>query len=229
MIDESFGILAYNYDDIVAEGKLLSTTDGGFTWEEYSNNNFHFGITDIYFPSQATGWVADNYSEILYTSNAGATWDSLQNYKTLPLGIKKFKFIDAMRAWGINSSEILYTTDGWHTFNIIGRITSVDDLEQQNPDEFELSQNYPNPFNPSTKIKFTIPESPLLGGDGTGGLVTLKVHDILGNEMTVLVNKQLPAGTYEVEFDGTELPSGIYFYQLRAGSFVETKKMLLLK
>ena len=104
-----------------------------------------------------------------------------------------------------------------------------------------MEQNYPNPFNPTTTIKFTIPQSPLLGGDKRGGLVTLKVYDVLGNEIATLVNEEKPAGTYEVEFSShsgevRNLPSGrrgltssIYFYQLRAGQYVETKKMVLIK
>jgi len=99
--------------------------------------------------------------------------------------------------------------------------------------DFELQQNYPNPFNPSTKIKFTIPQSPLLGGDGRGGLVTLKVYDVLGKVIATLVNEELSAGEYEVEFNPASiirnLTSGIYFYRLKAGSFVQTKKMVYLK
>ena len=96
---------------------------------------------------------------------------------------------------------------------------------------YVLNQNFPNPFNPSTKIKFTIPstDDSLLGGGERGGLVTLKIFDVLGNEVVTLHNEQKPAGTYEVEFDGNLLASGIYFYQLKSGNFFETKKMLLLK
>jgi photosystem II stability/assembly factor-like uncharacterized protein len=93
--------------------------------------------------------------------------------------------------------------------------------------EFSLSQNYPNPFNPSTKIKYEIPAS--LNPSKGGTLVQLVLYDILGREVTVLVNEEKQAGEYEVEFNGTALPSGIYFYQLKAGQFVETKKMILLK
>ena len=96
------------------------------------------------------------------------------------------------------------------------------------PSQFQLSQNYPNPFNPLTTIRFTISES---------DLVTLKVYDILGNEVTTLVNEEKSAGVYEVEFDGNGLTSGIYFYRLQAGdpstgsgqSFIDVKKMILLK
>ncbi len=96
------------------------------------------------------------------------------------------------------------------------------------PFSFFLYQNYPNPFNPSTKIRYTIPAA------GSNNLVTLKVYDVLGNEISTLVNEVKPAGTYEVEFTSFDskmryLPSGIYFYKLTAGSFVQTKKMILLK
>ncbi|MBK9096680.1 MAG: T9SS type A sorting domain-containing protein [bacterium] len=91
--------------------------------------------------------------------------------------------------------------------------------------EFSLSQNYPNPFNPSTKIKYSIPQNVRQ----LTGNVSLKIYDVLGREIATLVNEEKPAGEYEVEFDGTALPSGIYFYQLKAGVYSETKKMILLK
>ncbi len=98
-------------------------------------------------------------------------------------------------------------------------ITSVSE-EKSTPDKFHLYQNYPNPFNPTTKINFVIPKS---------GLVTIKVYDILGNKVAILINENKPAGKYEVEFNASELTSGIYFYSLIAGSYYETKKMILLK
>jgi hypothetical protein len=98
-------------------------------------------------------------------------------------------------------------------------ISDVDENDQL-PNEFKLSNNYPNPFNPATKIKYTIPEL---------NYVTLKVYDVLGNEIGTLVNNEKPAGIYEVEFNGIDLPSGIYFYRLQAGNYFDTKKMVLLK
>lgn len=96
---------------------------------------------------------------------------------------------------------------------------------------FSLEQNYPNPFNPVTKIRFIIPNVTL--SEVEGYFVTLKVYDILGNEITTLVNEEKPAGKYEVDFQSTvnnhPLASGIYFYKLQAGAFVETKKMILLR
>ncbi len=88
------------------------------------------------------------------------------------------------------------------------------------PQQYELSQNYPNPFNPSTTIKFTIPQE---------SFVELKVYDILGSEVAILVNEEKDKGVYTVTFDAAELGSGIYFYTLKAVGFVQTKKMLLIK
>jgi len=105
-------------------------------------------------------------------------------------------------------------------------LTSAEE-EEQYPNEFLLAQNYPNPFNPSTRIKYVI---------GSRQFVTLKVYDVLGNEIATLVNKELSAGKYEVEFNASShsgeirnLTSGIYFYQLQVGSSIQTKKMILLK
>jgi hypothetical protein len=102
--------------------------------------------------------------------------------------------------------------------------------EKQIPLEFALMQNYPNPFNPSTVISYQLPVS---------SDVTLKVYDVLGNEVATLVDEEKPAGNYEVEFSAKggsasggnayNLASGIYFYKLQAGNFIETKKMLLMK
>ena len=110
-------------------------------------------------------------------------------------------------------------------------ITSVNNDEKL-PNQFVLEQNYPNPFNPSTKIKFSIPKDVKRKTRN----VILKVYDVLGNEVTTLVNEEKSPGTYEVEFNSVShsgevgnLTSGIYFYQLRANGFVQTKKMLLVK
>jgi hypothetical protein len=93
-------------------------------------------------------------------------------------------------------------------------------ISEANPSTYHLSQNYPNPFNPVTTIKYQIPEL---------SFVALKVYDVLGNEVAILVNEEKPIGTYELTWNAENLSSGVYFYKLQAGSFVETKKMLLLK
>ena len=93
---------------------------------------------------------------------------------------------------------------------------------------YSLEQNYPNPFNPSTKIKYTIPSVTLRQAQ-SDILVSLKVFDVLGNEVAILVNEFKPAGDYNIDFTAASLPSGVYFYQLKAGEFIQTRKMLLLK
>jgi hypothetical protein len=97
----------------------------------------------------------------------------------------------------------------------------------ERPNDYTLSQNYPNPFNPSTSIKYTV------GGPGCSGLgasrTRLVVYDLLGREVAVLVNERKSAGSYEVKFDASGLPSGVYFYRLQAGSFADTKKLMLIR
>jgi len=88
------------------------------------------------------------------------------------------------------------------------------------PNDFNLYQNYPNPFNPSTKIQFALTKS---------SKVLLRVYDVTGHEVSTLVNETKSLGEYEISFNAADLPSGIYFYNLSAGNFTETKKMLLLK
>ena len=98
------------------------------------------------------------------------------------------------------------------------------------PSQFVLEQNYPNPFNPSTKIQFTIVSTQ--SGSASGGnrqLTFVKVYDVLGREVATLVNEVKEPGTYTVQFDGSNLASGVYFYRLQAGTYVETKKLLLLR
>ncbi len=99
------------------------------------------------------------------------------------------------------------------------RVTGVQEINRR-PSSYLLYQNYPNPFNPSTRIQYSVSGSQI---------VLLKVYDVLGREVATLVNERQSPGMYEVQFDGSKLPSGIYFYRLQAGSFVETKKLVLLK
>jgi hypothetical protein len=99
-------------------------------------------------------------------------------------------------------------------------ITSVEESSLPIPTDYQLKQNYPNPFNPSTKIQFSIPQSEY---------VSLKIYDVLGNEVAGLINQDLSAGSYDIQFNANNLSSGIYFYQLITGSYSETKKMNLIK
>ncbi len=107
-------------------------------------------------------------------------------------------------------------------YNILGvsPVLDVQDADDILPKDYALYQSYPNPFNPTTTIKYSIPYS---------DIVSIKVFDILGREVAVLLNEYKPAGTYSIEFNANRFASGVYFYQLNAGSYVETKKMMLMK
>jgi hypothetical protein len=124
--------------------------------------------------------------------------------------------------WAIFNQNIAAMPEG-ASFNVYVATTGILDVEdKQNAltNNYWLDQNYPNPFNPSTSIQYRV---------SVPALINLKVYTILGNEIAVLVNEEKSAGNYEVKFDAPGLPSGIYFYKLQAGNFVETKKMVLLK
>jgi len=129
------------------------------------------------------------------------------------------KFIDYSGIYLLHCHNLEHEDDGMMINIKIDSATSVEDKESS-PESFYLHQNYPNPFNPVTKIKYQIPEL---------SFVMLKVYDIKGNEISKLVNEQKPAGTYIVEFDAVTLPSGVYFYKIQAGSYTETRKMILMK
>ena len=103
--------------------------------------------------------------------------------------------------------------DGSSTYSQIVEIKT-------SPLSFSLFQNYPNPFNPTTKIQYWLPER---------SRVRLTIYDVLGREIKTLVNEEKPAGFYEAKFDGTGVPSGVYFYRIEAGTFSDTKKFVLLK
>ena len=117
---------------------------------------------------------------------------------------------------------VLHLNNGTDIFlhTLIDFPTSIIENENYNLLGFELMQNYPNPFNPNTTFKYSIPNE---------SKVIIKVYDILGNEIETLINEEKPVGTYELNWYAANLPSGVYFYRLQAGSFVETRKMILLR
>ncbi len=123
-------------------------------------------------------------------------------------------FIDNNTGWTVGSvGAILKTTTG-------GVITGVQTISSEIPTQFRLLQNYPNPFNPSTVISYQLSVS---------SFISLKVFDLLGREVSTLVNEKQNAGTYSVQFDGSNFSSGIYFYKFQTDNFSETKKMTLIK
>ena len=197
------------------EGTLFKTTDGGTNWEP-QNSDTTEGLYSIRFVDMNTGWIAGGSGLILHTTDSGSNW-TLQTTGTNQY-LYSISFPDANNGWVVGSGgTILHTSNGGVTF--------LEEEAGEFPTDFSLLQNYPNPFNPSTKISWQSP---------VGSWQTLKVYDVLGNEVATLVNEEKPAGKYEVEFNShsgsvRNLTSGIYFYKLQAGNFVQTKKMILLK
>jgi photosystem II stability/assembly factor-like uncharacterized protein len=157
-------------------------------------------------------------------------WGQFNAEYTAPSGIYNHM------AYDVNVSYWLYTwavrSNGGITRISLFRGGAVKKISTEIPDKFNLSQNYPNPFNPSTKIKIEIPPS-----KGARGMTHLFIYDILGREVTTLVNEQLSPGTYEVEWNASNYPSGVYFYKLITADasaslsikYTETRKMVLIK
>jgi photosystem II stability/assembly factor-like uncharacterized protein len=202
---------------ITHEGLVLRTTDGGTTWisQPTLTTSVLTGVcfTDVQSATIVGGAPFDGEDIILRTTDGGNTWISLPLNSTNHLS--EVCFVDAATGWIVGwNGTILHTTSGGVTYVKQEKITS------EVPKGFSLYQNYPNPFNPTTAINYQL---------AVGDKVTLKVYDVLGNEVATLVNEVKPAGTYEVTWNARNLSSGAYYYQLKAGSYVETKKMLMSK
>ena len=176
-----------------------------------------------------------HYSDVWYvkSTNGGVAWSSPQNLTNTPRMDERYPSVSKWNAPG--QFNIVWQEDtepGAHTPNSDNatitrsylkfmQVGTVDVREQTSvPQSFVLSQNYPNPFNPSTRIDYAISRT---------GNVSLKVYNALGQDMATLVDETLAAGRYSATFDATTLPSGVYFFRLEAGTFVESKKMILLK
>ena len=196
--------------------QILRTYDGGKSWV---SNDFPqtYCINSFFFFDENSGWAIGSLGNIFKTTNGGVDW-AIQTKITSSELIDIF-FVNDKIGWIVGSnSTILKTTNGG--------ITSVDaKVEQTIPSDISLSQNYPNPFNPETTIRYKLQAA---------SNVSLKVYDLLGREVATLVDEYKAAGIYQARFSVktpymASLPSSIYFYRLNAGSFVQTKKMLLLK
>lgn len=191
-------------------GTISRTTDGGTTWAEQFSGTTSW-LYSVSFTDANNGSAVGERGTILRTTNGGATWTSQSSGLTILFSVS---FTDANNGTAVGDyGTILRTTNGGVTFIEEEQIDEV-------PKEFLLSKNYPNPFNPNTKIKYAL---------SSQQYAIIKIYDILGNEVETLVSEEKPAGTYEITWDGTNLSSGVYFYRLQAGSFIETKKMVLIK
>jgi len=196
------------------DSKIYKTNDGGSNWILYSqlpNSSF----VRLFMFNSNTGWMSGRYGDfaICKTTNGGLNW-FLQFSD--PIKYANTVFIkDENNAWASCSNNGIYkTTNGG------GIISTINHISSNIPNGFSLMQNYPNPFNPTTKINFDLKNS---------AFAMLRVYDITGREVMTLVNQKLTAGSYTYDFNASELPSGVYFYQLRTEGFIETKKMMLLK
>jgi len=199
---------------------VFRSTDAGNTWD-------NFWPSPVYFAPH--GGININTLNHIFLGTYGGVYRSTgsPNWVLINSGLT-----DIVYAIDVGYDGIAYA--GTYIQGIFRSISTISNFENENllnhPLEFDLLQNYPNPFNPSTTIKYQLPEM---------SFVVIKVFDILGREVTTLVNEEKPAGSYEVQFTANGLSSGIsarggyasgiYFYQLKAGDYNETKKMILLK
>jgi hypothetical protein len=193
----------------VLHNEFHLSNDIGVIWQSINNGITGSGLDLIWLEDDI---VASTSEGIFHLKSGSNTW-SLRS-EGLNDSIVGNLAIHSNELFVISSSGTI-----WH--RPISEITSVEEEQvDEMPTEFLLSQNYPNPFNPNTVIGYQLP----ISGD-----VTLKIFDILGNEIAILINDYKLAGKYEIEFNAASLPSGVYFYRIQADSFVELKKMILIK
>ena len=153
-------------------------------------------------------WIS-GASGIYWSTNSGSSWATQMALTSAGYCIS---MANVQIGWLGTANGTVYKYTGY--MDIISRNSGVI------PEKYFLSQNYPNPFNPSTTINFSLP---------IAGYVKLVVYDILGNEVSELIDEKMNAGNYQVKFDGSKLASGVYVYSLTAGEFKQTKKMVLIK
>ena len=209
-------ISAFLESPIGGFSSLIKTTDAGSTWELLSD----FGVLDLAFVSPQKGWAVNGYS-IVKTDDSGISWDTLQTFATWDDVFTNFEFFNSNISYGLNQNHIYSTIDGWVTYSIVDSIVTGINEQQITATEFMLEQNYPNPFNPSTKISWQSPISSWL---------SIKLYDALGREIETIAEGFYEAGNHSKLYTANAaLTSGIYFYQLKAGNFVQTKKMMLIK
>lgn len=191
---------------------ISKTTNGGNNWNtQLSLPSGNDWFTTLKFINKRIGFATCNSGIIFKTTNGGLNWSMnkiAQNW------LSSIFFVDTLTGWIAGCNGIIVKTTN------CGSSTNLENYNSIIPGNSSLNQNYPNPFNPSTKIRFQIKQT---------GFVLLKVYDILGKEIKILVKEKLGAGTYEVQFSINDLPSGVYFYRIETKDFVQTKKMIFIK
>ena len=195
---------------------FVSSNDGGESWttNPWIENNTS-AIQDVKLINGCKGWVlglvltGQSGSVILNTEDCGATW-MIKLSQQNPI-LKSLYILDNYGAWAVGVSGVILSYR-----NVVG----INDRTGETAQDFQLVQNYPNPFNPKTNISYSLPVS---------GDVSLIIYNLSGEEVTRLVDGQMPAGTYTTTWNASNVASGIYFYRLTSGDFIQTKKMLFLK
>ncbi len=188
---------------------ILKTTNSGNTWtnQVFSGSSLY----TIFFNNADTGYAAGEYGRILKTTNGGVNW--ISQISSTGSYLTEIFFYDLNTGYCVGGYGVILKTTN-------GGLTGLEPLSNEIPENYKLHQNYPNPFNPSTKIKIQLKDA---------GLAQLVIYDVLGRKVETLVNGVLKQGTYEVDFDGSNFTSGVFFYKLESGFFSETKKMILIR
>ncbi|MBS1492769.1 MAG: T9SS type A sorting domain-containing protein [Bacteroidetes bacterium] len=191
--------------------RVLKTTDGGNTWNKYyfDELNGRYFVT-MNFLDSLNGMAIDIYAYYYKTTNGGINWTKSPSYS---YSVGRMSFVGATGWLALNSGVILKTNNYDGTVSVSGLSTKV-------PSSIKLQQNYPNPFNPSTKIVYTLNKTQY---------IELIVYDITGKEISKLVNKVETYGEHEVNFSEKNLPSGVYFCQIKTETEFETIKMVIVK
>jgi hypothetical protein len=190
-------------------GIILKTTNGGTNWNALTSGTTN-DLHEVHFTTGNIGYAVGNNGTIRATTNSGQTWAGQTSNTTNNLWSVFFPDFSIGFTVGENGT-IRKTVTG---------VLGIDPVNNTIPDNFSLGQNYPNPFNPITVISFQVADN---------SFVSLTIYDILGKEIEVMVNEQLKAGVYEVQWNAADYPSGVYLYTINAGSFRDTKKMILTK
>jgi hypothetical protein len=212
------GWVSGEYLGVPHVSSIHKTSDGGNTWQTQNFGTDEY-LTDIYFVDNMNGWAVggtiggsggNQHTTILHTTDGGANWQ-IQNPPSTStlLGVN---FVDVNDGWAVGVDGTVLTTSNPLTIEPPSLTPS--------PSRFTLSQNYPNPFNPTTTIEYSIPEREL---------VQLKVYNVLGQEVKTLVNSYEKPGTYKINFDASDLSTGIYYYRIEAGDYKQVRKMILIR
>lgn len=198
-------------------GGISFSSNSGVNW---STQLFSLPLNSIDMAG-SFGFSAGLQGYVLKTTDQGISWQ--QSQTGLTVNFRCADIIDSLNAYICGDGGVIIKTTN-------GGITFIQPISNNTPEKFSLSQNYPNPFNPSTTIRFSIPLLRGVSGEAGRGMFTLlKIYDILGNEIETLVNQSIAPGTYSVEWNAANYPSGVYFYTLSSGDFRQTYKMVLIK